>query len=93
MVCHEKMVTAKGRERRFGPKATDEEVLKGMDLSGKTVLITGTTTGIGKETARVLATHGAHVVMLNRNKEDAQKVRDEIYSETPNRKIDLITVI
>ncbi|KAK6054369.1 oxidoreductase, short chain dehydrogenase/reductase family protein [Cooperia oncophora] len=38
-----------------------------VDLTGRTVLITGTTAGIGMETARTLALKGAHVIMANRN--------------------------
>ncbi|CAD5219983.1 unnamed protein product [Bursaphelenchus xylophilus] len=79
------------RRRRFDSRATAEDVLKGLDLSGKTILITGTTNGIGTETARALAHHGAHVVMLNRNRDAAERLRDELYSQTRNRKIDLIT--
>jgi len=47
-------------------------------MQGKTVLITGATSGIGKETARALVGMGARVVMINRNPEKAQGVADEI---------------
>uniref|UniRef100_A0A914C9M5 Retinol dehydrogenase 11 n=1 Tax=Acrobeloides nanus TaxID=290746 RepID=A0A914C9M5_9BILA len=65
-------------------------VLKDVDLTGKTILITGTTAGIGKETARVLALKGAHVVMANRNLKLSEELRNEIYKETPHRKIDIV---
>ncbi|CAD5219975.1 unnamed protein product [Bursaphelenchus xylophilus] len=90
MVC-KREVHADGRERRFGSKATADEVLKGLDLSDKTIVITGTTSGIGTETARSLATHGAHLVMVNRNRDAAEKLREQIYAQTNHRKIDLIT--
>lgn len=46
----------------FGAKSTTEDVLAGVDLSGKRVLVTGVSAGLGVETARVLAAHGADVV-------------------------------
>lgn len=47
---------------RFDVNSTAEEVTRGIDLSGKTALITGVTSGIGLETMRVLAMRGAHVI-------------------------------
>ena len=46
----------------FGAASTTEEVLSGTDLRGKRVLVTGVSAGIGVETARSLAAHGAQVV-------------------------------
>ena len=51
----------------FGPTTTADEVLEGIDLSGRTALVTGASTGLGKETARALASRGARVVMAARN--------------------------
>jgi NAD(P)-dependent dehydrogenase (short-subunit alcohol dehydrogenase family) len=47
---------------QFGAKSTTDDVLAGVDLSGKRVLVTGVSAGLGVETARVLAAHGADVV-------------------------------
>jgi len=50
------------REQLFDAKSTTDDVLAGHDLAGKRILITGTSAGIGVETARALAAHGATVV-------------------------------
>jgi NAD(P)-dependent dehydrogenase (short-subunit alcohol dehydrogenase family) len=46
----------------LGEESTTEDVLAGVDLSGKRVLVTGVSAGIGVETARTLVAHGAEVV-------------------------------
>ena len=46
----------------FGFQSTAEEVTEGLDLSGQTWLITGCNSGLGYETARVMALRGAHIV-------------------------------
>ena len=47
---------------KLGAKSTADEVLSGLDLKGKRFLVTGVSSGIGLETARSLAAHGASVV-------------------------------
>jgi NAD(P)-dependent dehydrogenase (short-subunit alcohol dehydrogenase family) len=46
----------------FGAESTTDEVLRGVDLGGRRVLVTGVSAGLGVETARVLVAHGAQVV-------------------------------
>jgi NAD(P)-dependent dehydrogenase (short-subunit alcohol dehydrogenase family) len=46
----------------FAPDATAEDVTAGIDMRGKTVVVTGCNSGIGLETMRVLALRGAHVI-------------------------------
>jgi NAD(P)-dependent dehydrogenase (short-subunit alcohol dehydrogenase family) len=48
--------------KAFGAESTTDEVLEGVSLSGKRVLVTGVSAGLGVETARALAAHGAEVV-------------------------------
>lgn len=47
---------------RFGSRTTVDQVLDGLDLSGRTVLVTGCASGIGQESMRALAARGARVV-------------------------------
>jgi len=46
----------------FGAESTTEEVLAGIDLTGKRIFVTGVSAGLGVETARALVAHGADVV-------------------------------
>ncbi len=55
----------------FDAESTAEEVTAGVDLTGKTALVTGVTSGIGLETMRVLALRGAHVIGTGRTLEKA----------------------
>lgn len=48
--------------KSFGATSTTDDVLAGVDLSGKRILVTGVSAGLGVETARTLAAHGAQVV-------------------------------
>uniref|UniRef100_A0A914VE82 NAD(P)-binding protein n=1 Tax=Plectus sambesii TaxID=2011161 RepID=A0A914VE82_9BILA len=80
------------RTQQFTWRSTAEDVLKDIDLTGKTALITGTNSGIGIETARSLALHGAHVVMANRNIPASEKLRDEIIAEKPDAKVDILPI-
>ena len=52
---------------QFGAQSTTDEVLQGVDLTGKRVLVTGVSAGLGVETARALVAHGANVVGAARN--------------------------
>ena len=65
----------------FGATSTTEDVLSGVRLEGKRVLVTGVSAGIGVETARALAAHGAHVVGTARDLVKAEaatiQVRDD----------------
>jgi NAD(P)-dependent dehydrogenase (short-subunit alcohol dehydrogenase family) len=57
----------------FGSKSTAEEVTAGIDLTGKTAVVTGATSGLGLETLRVLAMRGAHVIATGRTLEKASE--------------------
>ncbi|KAK1408282.1 hypothetical protein QVD17_39923 [Tagetes erecta] len=74
----------------FSASSTSEQVTDGINGSGLTAVVTGTTSGIGAETARVLAMRGVHVVMAVRNMEKGVTVRESILLETPNAKVDVM---
>jgi NAD(P)-dependent dehydrogenase (short-subunit alcohol dehydrogenase family) len=62
----------------FGAASTTDDVLKGIDLTGKTALITGVSAGLGVETTRSLIAHGAKVVGTARNIEKAKTATKHI---------------
>ena len=64
--------------KTFGATSTTDEVLDGVDLSGKRVLVTGASAGLGVETARVLAAHGATVVGAARDLDKAHKATEGV---------------
>lgn len=57
----------------FDAKSTTNDVIKGIDLSGKNVIVTGGNTGIGLETVKTLAAAGATVIVPARDIEKAKK--------------------
>ena len=56
----------------FGATSTTEDVLSGVNLQGKRILVTGVSAGLGVETARSLAAHGAQVVGAARDLDKAE---------------------
>lgn len=68
----------------FGAKSTTDEVLAGVDLSGKRVLVTGVSAGLGVETARALAAHGATVVGAARDLAKAQTATEVVRAQAAN---------
>jgi NAD(P)-dependent dehydrogenase (short-subunit alcohol dehydrogenase family) len=62
----------------FGETSTTEDVLAGVDLVGKRVLVTGVSSGLGVETARTLVAHGADVVGAARDVGKAEAVTREV---------------
>lgn len=59
-------------------------------MAGKTYAITGTTSGIGVDTAEVLALAGAHVVLINRNLRASETQKRKILEKKPDAKVDII---
>src|ERR1700753_3056073 len=65
----------------FGAKSTTDEVLGGVNLTGKRVRVTGVSAGLGVETARVLAAHGATVVGAARDLDKAHKETAQVRAD------------
>jgi len=66
----------------FGFLSTAEQVTEGIDLTGKTALITGVNSGLGFETMRVLTKRGAHVIGAARTLEKAAEACSKVDGET-----------
>src|ERR1700744_4730490 len=62
----------------FGATSTTDDVLSGIDLHGKRILVTGVSAGIGVETARALAAHGAHVTGAARGLDKAEAATAQV---------------
>ena len=72
------MASKFSKPSKFNKRSTAEEVTEGIDLTGKTVLITGVNSGIGTETMRVMALCGAHVIGTARSLEKASDAAAEM---------------
>jgi NAD(P)-dependent dehydrogenase (short-subunit alcohol dehydrogenase family) len=73
----------------FGFTSTASEVLAGVDLSGKTMIVTGGASGIGIETVKSLAAAGASVTIAARRVDAAEEVAKGLRAETGNSKIEV----
>jgi len=69
--------------KKFGKQGWTPERIG--DLSGKTYVITGTTSGTGFEAARILLSKGAKVVMLNRNPKKSEDIINTLKQELGNK--------
>lgn len=73
----------------FGFSSTATEVLSGVDLTGKTMIVTGGASGIGIETVKSLAAAGASVTIAARRQNAAEEIAVALRTETGNGKIDV----
>src|ERR1700739_1677219 len=62
----------------LGAMSTTEDVLTGINLRGKRIFVTGVSAGLGVETARSLAAHGAHVVGAARDLKKAEAATAQV---------------
>ncbi|WP_323992043.1 SDR family NAD(P)-dependent oxidoreductase [Nguyenibacter sp. L1] len=62
----------------FGATSTTDDVLSGVSLKGRRVLVTGVSAGLGVETARALVAHGAHVVGAARDLAKAGRATEQV---------------
>jgi NAD(P)-dependent dehydrogenase (short-subunit alcohol dehydrogenase family) len=73
----------------FGAESTTEKVLAGVDLTGVRVLVTGASAGLGQETSRALAAHGAAVVMAVRDRAKGEAAAGAIWEQVPDADLEL----
>ncbi|MYJ36349.1 MAG: SDR family NAD(P)-dependent oxidoreductase, partial [Acidimicrobiaceae bacterium] len=76
----------------FGAESTTDEVLEGVDLSGRIVAITGASSGLGEESARAMSARGARVLMLARDREKNAEAAARIRGSVPGADLTLYTV-
>jgi NAD(P)-dependent dehydrogenase (short-subunit alcohol dehydrogenase family) len=73
----------------FGARSSAKEVVQGINLKGKTAIVTGASAGLGVETVRALAAAGARIVMPVRSREKGEKVAAELRRSTDNANIEV----
>lgn len=67
----------------FGATSTTDDVISGISLAGKLAVVTGASSGLGVETARVLSAAGASVLLVARNQEQLQAVAADLRKRQP----------
>ena len=72
----------------FGPESTTDEVLSGIRQDGKHAFITGSTGGLGLETARALAAAGASVTIAGRSPEKIEAALATLREKVPGARLD-----
>ncbi|XP_061339499.1 short-chain dehydrogenase TIC 32 B, chloroplastic-like isoform X2 [Gastrolobium bilobum] len=90
MVSIFSLVTGRPGPSGFGSASTAEQVTEGIDASNITAIITGGASGIGLETARVLALRKAHVIIAARNMESAKEAKQLILQENESARVDIM---
>ncbi len=76
----------------FTHESTTDEVLDGIDLSGRRIVVTGAASGLGEESTRALAAHGASVLMLARDPAKNDEAAARIRAEVPDAELSLDTL-
>jgi len=76
----------------YGADTTTDEILEGIDLTDRRIVITGASSGLGEESARALAARGAQVTMLARDPEKNAAAADRIRAQVPDARLELGTV-
>lgn len=77
---------------KFSATSTTDEVLAGLDLSGQVAAVTGGSGGLGLETGRALAAHGAHVILAARSEEKLDAALDSIRGAHPDASVESLVL-
>jgi NAD(P)-dependent dehydrogenase (short-subunit alcohol dehydrogenase family) len=72
---------------RFGARSTALDVIEGLDLSGRRVVVTGAAGGVGAETVRALAAAGAEVTLAVRRPEQGEALAAQLRAERPSARL------
>eukprot|EP01084_Bolivina_argentea_P008063 15080_1 len=75
-----------GDQREFNRNTTTDVAATDIDLTGKTIVVTGASAGIGIPTTRVLLSHGATIIMACRNKTKATNAKMQIIKDLTSKK-------
>jgi NAD(P)-dependent dehydrogenase (short-subunit alcohol dehydrogenase family) len=75
--------------RTFSAQSTTEDVLTGIDLSGRVAIVTGASGGLGEETARALASRGCAVTLAARDAGKAEKAALRVRERCPSARVDV----
>jgi NAD(P)-dependent dehydrogenase (short-subunit alcohol dehydrogenase family) len=73
----------------FGFHTTTDEVLDGVDLNGTSVLVTGASAGLGEETTRALAEHGARVSIAVRDVARGEAAIERVRATVPDAQLEV----
>ncbi|WCJ28277.1 NAD(P)-binding Rossmann-fold superfamily protein [Euphorbia peplus] len=84
------LITGRAGPSGFGSASTAEEVTHGVDASNLTAIVTGGASGIGLETARVLALRKAHVIIAARNMNAANEAKQIILKQDDKAHVDVM---
>ncbi|KAH9735822.1 NAD(P)-binding Rossmann-fold superfamily protein [Citrus sinensis] len=84
------LITGRPGSSGFGSASTAEQVTDGIDATNLTAVITGGASGIGLETARVLALRKAHVIIAARNMAAANEAKQLILKEDDTARVDTL---
>jgi NAD(P)-dependent dehydrogenase (short-subunit alcohol dehydrogenase family) len=76
----------------YGADTTTDEVLDGIDLTGRRIVITGASSGLGEESTRALASKGAQITMLARDPDKNAAAAERVRSQVPDAQLELGTV-
>lgn len=76
----------------LGATTTTEDVISGISLSDRVALVTGASSGLGVETARVLAAAGAHVVMSARDPQKLEAAVEQVLARVPEASLDALVM-
>jgi NAD(P)-dependent dehydrogenase (short-subunit alcohol dehydrogenase family) len=76
----------------FTSESTTDEVLAGIELSGRRFVVTGAASGLGEETTRALAAHGASVLMLARDRVRNDQAAARVRAAVPDAELQLDVV-